>query len=1545
MDMRARDLPVGVNGGPNPLGKRLTGLSPQKRALMEKLLKEKAAAPAALRRRGYTTAPLSYVQQRLWVLDQLTHSGAPYVETNILPLNFQFRIEVLERCINEVVRRHEMLRTNFQIVNGEPVQVIHSARFVPLPVVDLREVPKTHRDTEIKRLAKSDAQKITDITKDSLIRVMSLLLDGQSSVLLLNMHHILCDSWSIGLLIWELTSLYPAFAEGRPSPLVELPVQYADYAIWQREWLSGNVLTDQLEYWKRQLADIPILQLPTDHPRPPVQTYRGATRKFFIDERMQAALRELSQREGVTVFMTLLAAFNVLLHRYSGQDDIVVGIPISNRNRAELNSVIGFFVNTLVLRSRLSGNPPFRRFLASVRDTALAAYAHQDLPFERLVEELQPERDMSRNPLFQVVFQQIGRLNTEGVRPEQILDVQRVDIGTAKFDLRLDLLEKAAGVDGFFEYSTDLFEAATIDRMVNHYTRLLESIVEDPNRCIVELKMLGDEERSQIVGAWNDTSAPYPDVCFHQLFEAHAEDQPQAIAIEDAHSQLTYSEVNQRANRLANYLAARGVGPNLPVGLTMDRCHDWIIALLAIHKAGGVYVPLDPSLPIDRLRWMIDDSGVSWIITQGVLSSLVSACAGPGVETVNLDALPLERITTPTTALNRGSSPDDLCYIIYTSGSTGRPKGVMITHRGLSNVAGAQQRILQANPESRVLQFASMSFDASIFEVSLALAAGGKLQIPPRDLFPGPALADFIRDTGINFVTLPPSALAATPNDDLPLLHTVSAAGETCPQTLVARWADGRRFFNLYGPTEATIWSTFAECRPSTSEPSIGRPIQNTTVHILDAYCNPVPVGVQGEIYLGGVGLARGYLNLPAMTRERFMQVNITKEMTDRLYRTGDMGRYLPDGTIEFLGRKDHQVKLRGFRIELGEIESALTSMPEVKDAAVVMREDSSGDQRLVAYVTLSDGSTSDSARHDSQAAKEQIAHWKRLYDDTYEQSAQADDPAFNIIGWNSSYTGLPIPAEEMREQVGQTVDRIAGLSPRRVLEIGCGTGLLLFKLAPLCHRYVGTDFSPKSLDYVQSRLGGAGLHNVELRERQADDFGDLERDIFDTVVLNSVVQYFPNAAYLEKVLEGVLRVVGERGHIYVGDVRSLPLLEAFHTSVEFERASDTLSTSDLQDRVRQRLAEEAELVIDPGFFRVFQTKNRQISRVSIQPRRGCFQNELTRFRYDVILEIGNEAAEPTVAETRCWIDVGDLCGLRSLLLRHAGSPVRIRDVPNFRVADELRVLDLLKRPDGPQNVGQLRRCLRDSQSTGIEPEDLWKLNQDIPYDVHLGFPDNTSGDRYDVLFLPRCDDVISRVVDFRRQGEPTHADTADTVSFLSNSPVVKTTFDILIPLTKQYLQERLPLYMTPSTFVILDKMPLLPSGKIDRRALPRPDQKRPEHAKAFVMPRTATERVVANAWREVLGVDRVGMDDNFFDLGGHSLLLVRLHSRLKETLNIGNSIIDLFRYPTVGAFSRFLDSKNSSDPGVHPAGEDQPGMIASGQLPSAWRSAGSGHA
>ncbi|MEG4117287.1 amino acid adenylation domain-containing protein [Microcoleus sp. N9_B4] len=911
--------------------------------------------------------PASFAQQRLWFLNQLAPGNPFYNVSAALRLTGSLNLRCLEQTFNEIVQRHETLRTTFTLLEGKLVQVIAPFLTVSLPTIDLQNLSPTQQETAALQLATDAAQCPFDLAAGPLFKVTLLQLSETEHILLLNLHHIVADGWSIGVLIRELGTLYTAFVKNGISHLPALPVQYADFAEWQHQWLQGEVLETQLAYWRQQLNGITTLNLPTDRQRPAVPSYRGAKQFITLSPALSEALKLFSQQESATLFITLLAAFQTLLYRYTGQVDIAVGTPIANRNLSEIEALIGFFVNSLVLRADLSGNPTFRELLHRVKNVAMAAYAHQDLPFEKLVEELHPDRELSRNPLFQVSFSlqntPVAALELPGIVGEAI----DFDAGTAKLDLECHLWENAGSIQGQFVYSTDLFDSGTIARMAGHFQTLLEAIVANPKQHLSDLALLTAPEYQQLLNDWNDTQRDYPqNQCFHQLFEervarssSRAPLTPHAVAAVFENQQLTYRQLNSRANQLAHYLQQLGAAPEVLVGLCVERSLDAIVGLLGIIKAGAAYLPLDPTYPQERLNFMLEDAQVSILVTQQHLAKNLTQPENYGVfSVVCLDSdrkiIAQQSRENPTIKI----LPGNLAYVIYTSGSTGKPKGVLIEHRGLYNLALAQIEAFNLNSNHRILQFASLSFDASIFEIVMALGTGATLYCAKKEsLLPGQTLIQFLQDNAITHATLPPSLLAVLPNAELPALQTIICAGESCSPDVVKRWAFGRRFFNAYGPTEATVWSSLAEIGDSKKTP-IGRPIANTQLYILDKNLQPVPVGVPGELYIGGSGLARGYLNLPELTAQRFIANPFSQKAGERIYKTGDLARYLPDGNIEFLGRTDEQVKIRGYRIELGEIEALLLQHPAVKETAVVAEDDLSGNKRLVAYVVPNQNQT-----------------------------------------------------------------------------------------------------------------------------------------------------------------------------------------------------------------------------------------------------------------------------------------------------------------------------------------------------------------------------------------------------------------------------------------------------------------------------------------------------------------------------------------------------------------------------------------------------------
>ena len=934
------------------------------------------SAPAIVARARTAPAPLSFAQQRLWLLDRMEAASSVYNIGAVVRLAGRLDEAALTRTLNEIVGRHEALRTTFAEVDGAAAQIIAPALALTLARHDLSALPPAEREAKAMWLAQDAAQAPFDLRRGPLLRAGLLRLQPQQHLLHLSLHHIVTDGWSMGVLVAEIGALYGAYAQGQPSPLAPLAVQYADFAHWQRQWLEGAELARQLGYWRGQLAGAPtLLSLPTDRARPQTQSHRGATLPFTVPAAVTAALQALAQRSKGTLFMTLAAAFNVLLARYAGQDDICIGTPIANRQRAELEPLIGFFVNTLVLRTRVDSQAPFERLLAQVRETTLDAYAHQDLPFDQLVDALNPERHASHAPLFQAMLVLQNAPMPALALPELSLQTAQLDGASAKFDLTLTFTPQGEQLGAAFEYATDLFDAATVARMAGHFTRLLEAIVADPARPVGGLAMLDASERRQLLVDWNDTARPYPQgQTIHQLFEAQAARAPAATALVCGGAALTYAELNAQANRLAHHLRARGVGPDVLVGLCVERCFDMVVGLLAILKAGGAYVPLDPAYPQQRLAYMLEDAAPALLLTQQHLLERLPALALP-LLCLDRDWNGLDGDAANPAPLAR---PEHLAYVIYTSGSTGQPKGVLLRHAGLVNLMEIQAITFGARADWRVLQFASFGFDAATFEIFLALAFGGALHLCRRDdLLLGQPLIDTLKKGRITTLVSPPTALGALTAEALPDLTTVVAAGEACPRDLVRQWAGGRDFFNAYGPTEMTVCTSAYRCAPvPAGHPPIGRAAANVQTYILDADLNPVPVGVVGELHLAGTGLARGYLNRPAMTAEKFIPHPFGAEPGARLYRSGDLARYLPDGNIEYVCRIDQQVKLRGFRIELGEIEAALAAQPNVHEAALILCEELAGDKSLVAYVVPKDGAIGLEPARLRQALQHRLPHY-----------------------------------------------------------------------------------------------------------------------------------------------------------------------------------------------------------------------------------------------------------------------------------------------------------------------------------------------------------------------------------------------------------------------------------------------------------------------------------------------------------------------------------------------------------------------------------------
>jgi surfactin family lipopeptide synthetase A len=951
------------------LRQQIAELSPEARARLElQLLKNVARAKQnRIARRSSSAYPISVGQERLFFLYLLEPNSPAYNQPKALRITGDLNLGVMKRVLEAIVARHEALHSTLSLQDGIPAQSPNKDYSVKLPVFDLSDRPSEERAAEAHRLSAEISQRPFNLSEDLMLRIALLRLSSTEHILLLVTHHIVSDGPSRDILFHEIASLYDAFSANKPSPLSELPIQYGDFALWQRESLKEAVLEEQFSYWRKQLEGVPtVLRLPTDRSRSTSQTFWGSSEMIVISQSATEKLRDLSRQHSATLFMTLLTAFQILLSRYTGQSSFLIGVPISGRRLPELQNLVGFFVSSLLLRADLSGDPTFSELLTRVRETALAAYAHPDIPFESLLQEFQPERDLSFHPMFQVMF----ALRSDFTRPitlnQMTFTPMAVEIGTAKFDLTLTITERTDELAATFIYNSDLFDAATIRRMAAEFNTLVEGIVADPDRPISTLPLLTEMEKRQLLVEWNDTAKDGPkDRCVHQLFEAQVERNPHAVALVSEDQQLTYNQLNQRANRLAHYLRSLGVRPEVLVAVYMDRSIETVVAFLGILKAGGAYVPIDPAYPRERLGFVLQNAGIRVLLTQQRLAVKLarSSIFDSQTQIICLDEDQGKMAQESQEALDSETVPDNAAYVIYTSGSTGRPKGVVISHRGICNRLLWGQGFYQLSEADRVLHAFSLSFDFATWELFTAFMGGARLILAqPERQQDSAYLVRLIADHRITVAGFVPSMLEAVLEEprveSCDSLRKVFCGAEIFPVRLQERFHAclAAELQNTYGPTEASIDVTYWVCERQTESirglrsVPIGRPIANTQIYILDSHLQPVPVGVPGELHIGGISLARGYLNRPDLTAEKFIPNPFSDEPGARLYRTGDLARYLPDGNVEFLGRIDHQVKIRGFRIELGEIETVLGEIPGIREAVLVVHEDGA-DKRLVAYV------------------------------------------------------------------------------------------------------------------------------------------------------------------------------------------------------------------------------------------------------------------------------------------------------------------------------------------------------------------------------------------------------------------------------------------------------------------------------------------------------------------------------------------------------------------------------------------------------------------
>ena len=1428
-----------------------------------------------------------------------------YTVQLVLDLNGALDEGALKAAAEALLRRHANLRAGFEYEGlRQPVQVIPAEVSLLWRKIDLLEMDEEVRQKQSAELLTEDRRLRFDLTRPPLIRFKLMQMAAEQYRFVITLHHILLDGWSMPILMHDFSILYAQKGDAAGMPQV---TPYGEYLGWIKEQDREAAISA----WRAELAgleEVPRLVAPNVGPAAdlPEQVI------LELSEPLTEALSSLGRSEGLTLNTIIQGAWGVLLSRMTGREDVVFGVTVSGRppEIAGIERMVGLLINTVPVRVKIFSNDRLIDMLRRLQDGQSRLTAHQHIGLA----EIQHLTGLGELFDTQMVFENYPVGDNVSVEATTRLRISNI-VTNDSTHYPLSLVA-APGRELYLrlDYRTDLFERESVEELGKRLVRILEAVVEDREQRIGSIDVLGKEERRRILEEWNDTGRVVPQATLMELFEAQAERSGGAVAVVYEEEEISYRELNERANQVGHYLRELGVGPEVRVGLCVERSAEMVVGLLGILKAGGVYVPLDPEYPVERLRYMLEDAQASVVVTQ---DHLLERLTGSGAQVFCIDSewSKAGRQSRENPAVRVGV--ENAVYVIYTSGSTGRPKGVVVTHRGLANYLNFAGNTYTEDSSTRAVVHSSIGFDLTVTALHLPLVNGGRATLLGKQSTEELA-KDFSAGT-FNLFKLTPSHLDLLA---LELQHRQSQTdsgvmvigGEALAYQQLGFWKKGFPaviLMNEYGPTETVVgccaYRVGEKDREIRNVP-IGKPIWNTRVYVLDRDLEPVPVGIGGELYIAGAGLARGYLNRPGLTAERFV-ADPYGEAGSRMYRTGDLAKWRADGNLEYLGRVDEQVKIRGFRIELGEIEAAIQEQGSVEEVTVVVKDGDSGRQRIIAYVVPK-------AEHTAMEKGLAVRHlqdWCRVFDDIY-RPAHADGEishGFNLAGWNSSYTGKPLETGDMREWVESTIERIQQLKPRRVLELGCGTGLLLLSIAPTCWEYVGVDISTSALEYVaQSIRNDDRYSRVQLRQCDAAEAARIGKNNFDLVIINSVAQYFSGPGYLMQVLESASELVSAGGYIFFGDVRNRELLACFHASVEMARTRDAASLEVLRESILKRRRLEQELVINPVFFHSLPSHLKVVSRVDVMLRRGRYQNEMTKFRYDVLLQIkGLVQPEQELPSFNWSAEEMDLECLRRLLRERKHHAVRLLQVPNKRLEQDFVAIELLKTLDRPASVGELRALALRQVGSGIDPEDIYQIGKEAGYQVKAGWSGRGSRGEFDVvLWIGESDegtlgprDIVpdTRGLELRE---------------CMNCPLWRISVEFLRAQMLEYLQKRLPDYMVPSAIVMMEELPLTANGKLDRKALPEPEL---VSTAGYRAPRTPQEEILCSSFAEVLGVERVGLDDNFFELGGHSLLATRLISRVRGTLGVELSIRALFETPTVEGLSEQLSRAQAARPGI----------------------------
>ncbi len=1441
---------------------------------------------------GSEFPPLSFAQQRLWFINKL-NGGTP--EYN-MPGGFHLRGRVdysaVKRALEEIIRRHQILRTSFRESDGKPYQFVHAEFDLPLTELDFSTLPWQEANQKADKVLFGEGEHCFDLENAIPIRFNLISLPDEHYILQYNMHHIASDGWSMSIFANEFSQLYKAYTAHCDPALPDLPVQYEDYAHWQRQYLSDDRVNDDLTWWKERLKGIPLEHnLPLDKSRPAQPGFRGSLLTRTLDRRVTSAVDAACRKHEVTLFMYLQTLFAVMISRFSNETDIVMGTAVSGRDRLEVEQLIGFFVNSLVLRTDTSGNPGFAELLKNNKGHILDAFNHQQMPFDLLVEELNPERTLTHNPVFQIMFVLQNTEAGEITLPDLEITPQERIHSDNKFDLHL-LVEEVDGelaIDWI--YDTDLFDRASIQQMADSYFVMLNAVLDNSNVPVWNIPLLADDEKKAISGVVVQPDT-WQDLCVHQLFERQAERAPDQVALVYENDEITYQQLNSRANCLAHCLVARGVQVGDLVGLSMERSPDLIVGLLAILKSGGAYVPLDPAYPDSRLAYMLKDSGVRFIVGH---ADLVERVAREEYEVIVVDDSRIPEFGDDN--LNdRVVTQSDLAYIIYTSGSTGNPKGVMVEHGNITRLFSASDALFGFGSDDVWTLYHSYAFDFSVWEIWGALIYGGTLVIVPIETAQSPRhFCDLLKRHRVSVLNQTPSAFYPLSSEilkssSLDALRFVIFGGEGLQRKKLNSWfdhqiADRTRLINMYGITETTVHVTFYEVTKDDGRTGIiGAPLPDLTAIVCNRYLELQPVNVEGELLVAGSGVSRGYLNQAELTSERFITASFDGGPVRRWYRSGDLVKRLSDGNLQYVKRIDSQVKVRGFRIETGEIEYQLQRHPCIEEALVVPQKLNDDSETLVAYLRPSEQLLQ---RYDGSRDTDGVESWQGIFDDTYANSGGNDDiePETDITGWQCSYRNELIPLAEMQEWVEGTIERIRALQPKHLLEVGVGTGMLLYRYGADCTSVTVTDLSRQALEKVRNGVQRKGWDHVKFLHGDAQIISNLENACFDTVVINSVVQYFPSEKYFHDMLVKLLDHLEPGGKILLGDIRNFDLLAAFATSVALYQSTEDMQTDIVYQHAVSAMQKEEELLFSPSYFSLLPERMPEIGRVDILVKEGVSMNEMMRYRYDVVLH--KSPIEAKVADKWCrWLDKDHL---RSQLAE-SKTAFGVYAYPNRRIENDVRAEKNLKTViDG--DILPLKESV-----SRVACDDLHRLTllaRDHGFELKATW-NQQSLHKLDLLFIPlnmRNKPVVQPYTVIRKTS-------------LVSAPQLRSISRQIVPEIKSELENRLPAFMVPQAYLLLERFPLTDNGKIGKGSLPKWV---PLDDEDYVEPRDALERSLQAIWQKILNQPKVSIESNFFHLGGHSLLVHRLINEINGSLNVQLRIRDLFERSTIASLANHM--------------------------------------